>query len=36
MSDPSTGPDATSGGAAPPLPAGEWTLDPETAAANSL
>jgi polyisoprenoid-binding protein YceI len=34
MSDPSTDPAATSGGGAAPLPAGEWTLDPDNSRAE--
>jgi polyisoprenoid-binding protein YceI len=34
MSDPSSDPAATSGGAVAPLPAGEWTLDPDSSSAE--
>ena len=34
MSDPSTDPATTSGGAVTPLPAGEWTLDPDKSSAE--
>jgi polyisoprenoid-binding protein YceI len=34
MSDPSTDPAATSGGGPAPLPAGEWTLDPDNSRAE--
>jgi polyisoprenoid-binding protein YceI len=34
MSDPSTDPAATSGGAAAPLPAGKWSLDPDNSSAE--
>lgn len=34
MSDPSTDSAATSGGAVAPLPAGEWTLDPDKSSAE--